>query len=191
MLFDEIEKAHPQVANILLQILEEGSLTDNRGRRANFKNAIVILTSNLGSREFSREAKKFGFIAASKTLVEKFDEIKDASLKSLRRHFIPELLSRLDEIVVFNPLGRQEIRQIAKLEIENILTNPSVKQRVKIRPAVINFIADKAVFSHNGAREVKHLINKLIVNPLADFIIKNRKGGNIIVNVKNNKINLK
>ena len=191
VLFDEIEKAHPQVANILLQILEEGSLTDNRGRRANFKNAIVILTSNLGSREFSREAKKFGFIAASKTLVEKFDEIKDASLKSLRRHFIPELLSRLDEIVVFNPLGRQEIRQIAKLEIENILTNPSVKQRVKIRPAVINFIADKAVFSHNGAREVKHLINKLIVNPLADFIIKNRKGGNIIVNVKNNKINLK
>ncbi|MDO8574958.1 MAG: ATP-dependent Clp protease ATP-binding subunit [bacterium] len=190
VLFDEIEKAHPQVANILLQILEEGVLTDNRGRRANFKNAIVILTSNLGSREFSREAKKFGFIAASKTLAEKFDEIKDASLKSLRRHFIPELLSRLDEIVVFNPLGRQEIKKIAELELKNLLTNTAVKQRVKIKPAVINFIANKASFSHNGAREIKHLINKLIINPLADFILKNRKGGNIIVGIKNGKIKL-
>ena len=190
VLFDEIEKAHPQVANVLLQILEEGVLTDNRGRRANFKNAIVILTSNLGSREFSREAKKFGFVATSKTLSEKFNEIKDTSLKSLRRHFIPELLSRLDEIVVFNPLGRQEIKRIAELEFKNILTNDSINRRLKIKPAVINFIADKAAFSHNGAREVKHLINKLIINPLSDFILKNRKEKNIIVDVKNNKINL-
>ncbi|OGD24787.1 hypothetical protein A2819_00905 [Candidatus Azambacteria bacterium RIFCSPHIGHO2_01_FULL_40_24] len=191
VLFDEIEKAHPQVANILLQILEEGSLTDNRGRRANFKNAIVILTSNLGSREFSREAKKFGFVAASKTLVEKFNEIKDTSLKSLRRHFIPELLSRLDEIVVFNPLERQEIKRIAELEIKNILTNDSINRRLKIKPAVINFIAGKAASSHNGAREVKHLINKLIVNPLADFIIKNNKAETITVGIKNNGINLR
>ncbi|MBI2446395.1 MAG: ATP-dependent Clp protease ATP-binding subunit [Parcubacteria group bacterium] len=190
VLFDEIEKAHPQVANILLQILEEGVLTDNRGRRANFKNAIVILTSNLGSREFSREAKKFGFIAASKTFAEKFDEIKNASLKSLRRHFIPELLSRLDEIVVFNPLGRQQMRYIAELELKNILTNDSINCRLKIRPAVINFIADKAVSSRNGAREIKHLINKLIINSLADFVLKNGKEKNIIVDVKNNKINL-
>ena len=190
VLFDEIEKAHPQVANVLLQILEEGVLTDNRGRRANFKNAIVILTSNLGSREFSREAKKFGFVATSKTLSEKFNEIKDTSLKSLRRHFIPELLSRLDEIVVFNPLGRQEIKRIAELEFKNILTNDSINRRLKIKPAVINFIADKAVFSHNGAREVKHLINKLIINPLVDFIIKNNKSKTITADVKNNKINL-
>ncbi len=191
VLFDEIEKAHPQVANILLQILEEGSLTDNRGRRANFKNAIVILTSNLGSREFSREAKKFGFVTASKTLAEKFDEIKDASLKSLRRHFIPELLSRLDEIVVFNPLGRQEIKKIAELEFKNILAEASAKQCVKIKPSVINFIADKAVFSYNGAREVKHLINKLIINPLSEFILKKEVKKTIAVDIKNNKINLK
>ena len=195
VLFDEIEKAHPQVANILLQILEEGVLTDNRGRRANFKNAIVILTSNLGSKEFGREAKKFGFVAASKTLIEKFDEIKDASLKSLRRHFVPELLSRLDEIVVFNPLGPKEIKCIAELELKNLLVDSPDKQRVKVKPAIINFIAHKAVLSFNGAREVKHLINKLIINPLADFIISNRgtksKAKTIIVDMKNNKINLK
>lgn len=198
VLFDEIEKAHPQVANILLQILEEGALTDNRGRKANFKNAIVILTSNLGSKEFNREAKKFGFVIASKTVPlrgisrreKKFDEIKDASLKSLRRHFVPELLSRLDEIAVFNPLGRAEIKRIAELELKNILASGSLKQEVKIKPAVINFIADKAIFSYNGAREVKHLINKLIVNPLSEFILKNRTEKIITVDIKNNKINL-
>ena len=190
VLFDEIEKAHPQVANILLQILEDGDLTDNHGRKANFKNAIVILTSNLGSREFSREAKKLGFVANIKTLKGKFDEIKENTLKSLRRHFAPELLSRLDEIVVFSSLGRKEIKHITNLEIKNFIDSSAQKQLIKIKPAAINFIADKAVSSHNGAREIKHLINKLIVNPLSDFIIKNRKEKNIIVDIKNNKINL-
>ncbi len=191
VLFDEIEKAHPQVANVLLQILEDGTLTDNHGRRANFKNAVVILTSNLGSREFRREAKKLGFISASKTLEEKFEEIKDTNLKSLRRHFVPELLSRLDEIIVFNPLGRKEIKKITELELKNIIENSAAKQRVKIKPIVTNFIAGKAILSHNGAREIKHLIDKLIINPLSDFIIKNKKSGGIIVDIKNNKINLR
>lgn len=190
VLFDEIEKAHPQVANILLQILEEGVLTDNHSRRANFKNAVVILTSNFGSKEFSREAKKLGFVANSKTLMEKFDEIKDVSLKSLRRHFAPELLSRLDEIVVFNPLGRKEIKKIVELEFNYLLSGNSVKN-VKIKPEVINLIADKAVSSYNGAREVKHLINKLVINPLSDFIIKNNKAETITAYLKNNGINFK
>ncbi len=191
VLFDEIEKAHPQVASVLLQILEEGVLTDNHGQKANFKNAVVILTANIGSREFSREAKKFGFIAASKTLKEKFEEIKEASLKSLRRHFAPELLSRLDEIVVFNPLGRKEIRHIAELELKNIFAEASVNRRVEIRPTVINFITSKAISNYNGAREIKHLINKLVINPLSDFVIKNNKAKTITADIKNNKINLK
>lgn len=188
VLFDEIEKGHPQVANILLQILEEGVLTDNRGRQANFKNAIVILTSNLGSKEFNREAKKFGFVTAGNSLAEKFGEIKDASLKSLRRHFAPELLSRLDEIAVFNPLGRKEIKRITEIELKNLLISGSLKQQVKIKPAVTNFITSRAMLSYSGAREVKHLINKLVIDPLSEFILKNKSEKTIIVDAKNNKI---
>lgn len=190
VLFDEIEKAHPQVANILLQILEEGVLTDNRGRKANFKNAIVILTSNIGSREFSREAKKFGFVTTFKTFKEKFEEIKSASLKSLRRHFIPELLSRLDEIVVFNPLGFKEIKKIADLELKNFAAALAANHQIKIKPKVVDFIAQKATAHYNGAREIKHLINLLIINPLSEFILRNKSGKITTVDIKNNKIKL-
>lgn len=190
VLFDEIEKAHPQVANILLQILEEGSLTDNHGRRANFKNAVIILTSNLGSKEFDKEAKKFGFVTNSKTIAEKFDEIKETSLKSLRRHFVPELLSRFDEIVVFNPLGVKEIKQVAKLELENMLFGTLEEQKIEVRSDVASFIANKAIAHYNGAREIKHLINKLVINPLSEFILRNKSKKNIIVDAKNNKVNL-
>lgn len=190
VLFDEIEKAHPQVANILLQILEEGVLTDNHGRKANFKNAVIILTSNLGSKEFNREAKKFGFVNSSKNMAEIFDEIKEASLKSLRRHFVPELLSRLDEIVVFNPLGPKEIRHIAELEFQNLLSGNLAGRRVEIKKAVAGFIAKKAISQYNGAREIKHLINKLVINPLSEFIIRNKTGKTITIDIKNNKINL-
>ncbi len=191
VLFDEIEKAHPQVANILLQILEEGSFTDNHNRKANFKNAVVILTSNLGSKEFNREAKKFGFVASSKNMAEVFDEIKENSLKSLRRHFVPELLSRLDEIVVFNPLGKKEIKKITELEVKHMLSNNQTGQHIEIKDAVISFIADKSITYYNGAREIKHLINKLVVNPLSEFIIRNKEKKNIIVTIKNNKIDLR
>ena len=190
VLFDEIEKAHPQVANILLQILEEGSLTDNHGRKANFKNAIVILTSNLGSREFNREAKKFGFVVNSKNMIEIFDEIKEASLKSLRRHFVPELLSRLDEIVVFNPLGAKEIKRIAELEFKNLLSSGLAERNVEIKNTVASFIALKAIAHHNGAREIKHLINKLVINPLSEFILKKKhiEREEIVINIKNNRV---
>ena len=190
VLFDEIEKAHSQVANVLLQILEEGILTDSHGRRANFKNAVIILTSNIGSKEFNREAKKFGFITSSKTLTEKFNEITDTSIKSLRRHFIPELLSRIDEIVIFNPLGHNEIKKIADLEIKSFVDSILADKKIEIRNVVADFVASKAISQYNGAREIKHLINKLIINPLSDFILKNRKNDNIIINVKNNKINI-
>lgn len=191
VIFDEIEKAHPQVANVLLQILEDGVLTDNHGRKANFKNAVVILTSNLGSKEFNREAKKFGFVNSSKNMAEKFDEIKEASLKSLRRHFVPELLSRLDEIVIFNPLGEKEIKKITELEFKNLLSSALAERRVEIKNTVVSFVANKAVTYYNGAREIKHLINKLVINPLSEFILRNKAGKTIIVDIKNNKINLK
>lgn len=190
VLFDEIEKAHHQVASVLLQILEEGILTDSHGRKANFKNAIIILTSNIGSREFNRERKKFGFVAASKTLSEKFNEVKNASVKSLRRNFIPELLSRLDEIVVFKSLGRNEIKKIVDLEIRNLIINNLAEKQVEVKRAVTDFIANKTISQYNGAREIKHLITKLVINPLADFMLKNKTEKTILIDVKNDKINI-
>ena len=190
VLFDEIEKAHPQVANVLLQILEEGVLTDNHGRKANFKNAVIILTSNIGSKEFNREAKKFGFIAASKTIKEEFKETKDASAKSLRHRFIPELLSRIDEIVIFSPLGHNELRKIADLEVRNLITNALKERQIEIKSAVTDFVASKAISQYNGAREIKHLINNLVINPLSDFIIKNRNKKIIVIDAKNGKIKI-
>lgn len=190
VLFDEIEKAHPQIANILLQILEEGNLTDNHGRRTSFKNAIVILTSNLGSKEFSREAKRFGFISNhKKSLNDRYSEIKETSLKALRRHFVPELLSRLDEIIVFNPLGPDEVRKITALELKK-LTEEIIGSKINIKNSVFDFIISKAKFHQNGAREIKHLINKSIANPLAEFLLKKKNLGQkeIVINVRNNKV---
>ncbi|MDO8676395.1 MAG: ATP-dependent Clp protease ATP-binding subunit [Candidatus Azambacteria bacterium] len=190
VLFDEIEKAHPQIANILLQIIEEGNLTDNHGRRTSFKNAIIILTSNLGSKEFSREAKRFGFISNhKKSLRDKYSEIKEAGLKALRRHFVPELLSRLDEIIVFNPLGPIEIRKIAVLEIKKI-TKEIADYKINVKNSVFDFIITKAEFHQNGAREIKRLINKMIVNPLAEFLLnkKNISRKDLDINIKNNKV---
>ena len=176
----------------MLQILEEGNLTDNHGRRTSFKNAIVILTSNLGSKEFSREAKRFGFISNhKKSLNDKYNEIKETGLKALRRHFVPELLSRLDEIVVFNPLGPSEIRKIAALELKK-LTEEIAGSKINIKNSVFDFIITKAKFHQNGAREIKRLINKSIANPLAEFLLKKKNIGKkeIVINVRNNKITI-
>jgi len=190
VLFDEIEKAHPQIANILLQILEEGNLTDNHGRRTSFKNAIIILTSNLGSKEFSREAKRFGFISNhKKSLNDKYNEIKETSLRALRRHFVPELLSRLDEIIIFNPLGPDEVRKITALELKK-LTEEIIGSKIDIKNGVFNFIINKAKFHQNGAREIKRLINKSVANPLAEFLLKKKNLGKkeIAINVRNNRV---
>lgn len=192
VLFDEIEKAHPQIANILLQILEEGALTDNHGRRASFKNTIIILTSNLGAREFNKEAKKFGFLPdKKKTLREKYGEIKESSLRALRRYFVPELLSRLDEIIVFNPLGAEEMKKIASLEIKKLARSGT--RAVTAKSSALELIARRAQLSSNGAREIKRLVNNLIANPLSDYFLSKRgrkRTKSIVLRTANNKIKI-
>ena len=193
ILFDEIEKAHPDVFNILLQILEDGNLTDAEGLRVDFKNTIVILTSNIGTADFTN-ASKLGFESTDKNsaVSKKFNEIKDHTIKELEKRMRPELLNRLDHILVFNSLGEAEIKKITKKELKK-LADRLAKQKISLafNAAAINFIAKKSLAWNQGARLIRKNIQELLENPISEIIIYNRvKNGKISANVKNNSIKL-
>ncbi len=193
ILFDEIEKAHPDVFNILLQILEDGNLTDAEGLRVDFKNTIVILTSNIGTADFTN-ASKLGFESTDKNsaVSKKFNEIKDHTIKELEKRMRQELLNRLDHILVFNSLGEAEIKKITKKELKK-LADRLAKQKISLafNAAAINFIAKKSLAWNQGARLIRKNIQELLENPISEMIIYNRvKNGKISANVKNNSIKL-
>ncbi len=200
ILFDEIEKAHPDVFNILLQILEEGELTDAEGTLINFKNTLIILTSNIGTQEFTKVAS-IGFTSSNKaknkqTSQEKFTLIKERVLQELRSKIKPEILNRLDHTVVFNALTKKDIRQIIQLELK-ILKGRLAKQNYNliISPKIITFLVNKN-FNHasqnsnqQGARQIRKNIQHYIENKIADEIISNsQKNKKISLNIKDNKI---
>ena len=177
VLFDEIEKAHPEVFNVLLQILDNGRLTDAKGRVVNFKNTIIIMTSNIGS-EYSREMSKIGFASADEdTRDRKEQDMKEKIRKSLERYFRPEFLNRLDEIVIFSPLSPIVIGAIVELQLVR------VERRMAGRGIAISFsddlkkmVAEKGYDPQYGARPLKRAIQTLILDPLAQEII----GGHIV-----------
>jgi len=194
VLFDEIEKAHPDVFNILLQILEDGMLTDAEGTQVNFKNTIVILTSNIGTDEFTRASEGIGFSSSvkPKSLAEKFAIIKESVIKELGSKLKPELLNRLDHVLVFNALSQKDIRKIAKIKMEKLsrrLENRKIKLGYDDR--TINFIAEKSLNPSQGARLVRKNVQELIENPVAELIVYGRvKDGKIAVSIEKGKIKL-
>jgi ATP-dependent Clp protease ATP-binding subunit ClpB len=164
VLFDEIEKAHPDVFNILLQLLDDGRLTDNQGRTVDFKNTIIIMTSNIGSRELIDDLDKKGIIS---------DETKEDVLDSLKRHFRPEFLNRVDDIVIFSPLTEEEIEKIIDLQLG------ALKDRLKSRDIGLSlskegksFIAREAYDPNYGARPVGRYLQKHVETELAAMMIK-------------------
>jgi ATP-dependent Clp protease ATP-binding subunit ClpC len=192
VLFDEIEKAHPDVSNILLQILEDGILTDAEGIEANFKNTIVILTTNIGTSEFT-EASRIGFDSKSKTKKNqpnKFENIKENSLRELKMSLRPEMLDRLDNIVVFNPLGKADIKKIVSLEMEK-LKSRLAGQKIKFSTSVktVDFIAQKSLTAKQGARLVRKNIQEMLENKIAEMIVHdNIRNGKITADIKKGKI---
>ncbi|KKU85404.1 MAG: ATP-dependent chaperone ClpB [Parcubacteria group bacterium GW2011_GWA2_47_8b] len=171
ILFDEIEKAHPEVFNILLQILDNGRLTDGKGKLVNFKNAIIIMTSNVGSQYF-KEMSRLGFVSDGNQAEAKEADLKERILESLKRTFKPEFLNRIDETVVFNTLRKKEIEKIVDLQVEML------KERLKERNIKINidtaakkYIVDNGFDPEYGARPIRRLIQKAILDKLADKII--------------------
>ncbi|MHA1328869.1 MAG: AAA family ATPase, partial [Promethearchaeota archaeon] len=161
ILFDEIEKAHPDVFNILLQILDDGKLTDSHGKTANFKNTIIIMTSNIGS----------DYILDSFNKKEKIN--RELILRELRKYFRPEFLNRIDEIIVFNFLSIKEIKQIVDIQIKNLNKTLSSKRlRLNLTDKTREFLAEKGFDPNFGARPLKRAIQKYLLDPLSLKLIQ-------------------
>lgn len=175
ILFDEIEKAHPEVFNILLQVLDNGRLTDSKGKTVNFKNTIIIMTSNVGSHYF-RELSKLGFETEVKDVQldkDKKQEFKDKVLSELKETFKPEFLNRLDEIVVFNSLNKEALLKIVDLQlgiVKKKLENKDIKVAFDLQAK--RYLVDNGFDPDFGARPIKRLIQKAVLDQLSDKIIK-------------------
>ncbi|PIR43954.1 hypothetical protein COV23_02540, partial [Candidatus Wolfebacteria bacterium CG10_big_fil_rev_8_21_14_0_10_31_9] len=172
ILFDEIEKAHPEVFNILLQVLDNGRLTDSKGKVANFQNTIIILTSNVGS-EYFKEISKIGFETGEENAINKVSGFKERVQASLRETFRPEFLNRLDDIIIFNSLSRIDIKKIVDIQLEEF--KKKLKSRnleVIVDNSTKKYIAENGFDPDFGARPIKRLIQKAILDQLADRLIK-------------------
>ncbi len=185
LLFDEIEKAHPEVFNILLQVLDNGRLTDSKGRMVNFKNTIILLTSNLGS-EFMNRLQRIGFDQASEQA--DFEEMKSRIMETLKNHFRPEFLNRLDDVIIFNPLSRETIREIVDIQLRLVEQRLAARQiELSVSGEVREYLAREGYSSEYGVRPLKRLIQSKILNLVAEFIIgrKLEQGGVLQVELKN------
>jgi ATP-dependent Clp protease ATP-binding subunit ClpB len=188
ILLDEVEKAHPEVFNILLQILEDGRLTDAKGRVASFKNSILIMTSNIGSDIIARESK-LGFVGDEENSQK--ENLKEKVMASLRENFRPEFLNRIDEIIIFNYLGKQEIKKIVDLELSKILSRLKNKKiEISVSESAKEFLAEKGFDQNLGARPLKRVIQREVLDPLSSKIISGeiKSGDRILVNFEQGKI---
>ena len=191
ILFDEIEKAHHDVFNVLLQILEDGRLTDAKGRVVNFKNTVIVMTSNVGS-EIIYKMQDFGFRdGKSEKVVLREEEMKEKVMQSLREKFKPEFLNRVDEIIIFHPLGAEQIKKIIELQLELIrrrLAQKDIKLEVNVEAEEL--LAESGFDPVFGARPLKRAIQNMILDELALKIVerKIKEGGKAKVIVRGGKI---
>src|SRR6478736_2428832 len=170
LLLDEIEKAHPDVFNILLQILEEGKLTDAQGRRVDFRNAIVIMTSNLGASQISKNTG-FGFTVGDESGLS-YDEMKGRVMGELKKVFRPELLNRIDEIIVFHKLSKEEIMSIVDLQLRRLREQMATHDvSIELTEDAKELLVDKGYDPAMGARPLRRAIQREIEDPLADFVL--------------------
>lgn len=178
VLFDEIEKAHRDVWNILLQILDEGELTDAHGRRINFRNTIIVMTSNIGSAELSQQAR-MGFTAPEESDVRdqaqaKYEQLKEIVLKELHDRMSPELLSRIDQVIVYSPLKLADLEKIALVHIQELKTILEKKEvKLQVSKGVQQEIAKRAFAEENGARPIRRFVQELLEDPIAHSLVTN------------------
>ncbi len=192
VLFDEIEKAHPEVFHILLQVLDNGRLTDAKGRRVNFKNTIVIMTSNVGS-EFAKELGRLGFETADDRDgdANRPKGLKDKIMMSLEQRFRPEFLNRLDEIIIFNPLGREEISKIVDIQLREVRERLADKGiGFELSQKAKDYLAREGYDPNFGARPLRRLIQSKILNAIAEKMISGsvKAGDKLMIGEKDGKI---
>ncbi len=186
VLFDEIEKAHPEVFNILLQVLDSGHLTDSKGRKVNFKNTIIVLTSNIGG-EFIDRLAHIGFGTADATDATRYEETKGKVMDALKDHFRPEFLNRLDDIVIFDVLAKEALARIVDTQIEEVMKRLVHKRiALTILPEVKTWLAEKGYNPQYGARPLRRTIQDKILTPIASLIVAQgvMEGGTVTVSIR-------
>ena len=194
ILLDEVEKAHPDIFNMLLQVLDEGSLTDSLGRKVDFKNTVIIMTSNLGARQVKDFGNGVGFGTESMKSQEA-KNIKSTIEKSLKKAFSPEFLNRVDEIVVFNSLEKNDLKKIINIELEKLKKRlKELGYEIKISAKALSFLCEKGFDKKYGARPLKRAIQNYVEDLIAEEIVKsNIKEGNkfkIDCNKNNTELNI-
>jgi ATP-dependent Clp protease ATP-binding subunit ClpC len=181
VLLDEIEKAHPDIFNILLQVFEDGHLTDGLGNRVNFKNTIIIMTSNIGARFIQKKAS-LGFQASDSTTIDK--NVTDMVLGEVKRTFNPEFINRIDEIIVFEALTDDDLRRIMALLVEQLNANLADRRmKILLTPEVIDWIIDITCKDRSyGARPLRRAIQRYVEDPLSEELIRgNLRDGEVEV----------
>jgi ATP-dependent Clp protease ATP-binding subunit ClpC len=183
VLLDEIEKAHPDVFHILLQVLDEGQLTDSLGRRVDFRNTIVIMTSNIGTRQLTEFGAGVGFETAARR-TSRNDQAKSILQKALQKTFAPEFLNRIDDVVMFNHLSREDIDKIIDIELQGLYDRiGALGYKMKLSAQARDFIADRGFDVQYGARPLKRAIQKYLEDPLAEVIIKTSVSEGATINI--------
>ncbi|MEX0672892.1 MAG: AAA family ATPase [Candidatus Paceibacterota bacterium] len=185
ILFDEIEKAHPEVFNILLQVLDNGHLTDAKGKKVNFKNTVIVMTSNVGA-SYIDQMQQIGFSSANDQDKENYDHAKTKVMESLKESFKPEFLNRLDDIVMFDILSRQAIRGIVRNQVDIVKDRLAEKEiTLKVSNKVISYLADEGYDPQYGARPLKRLIQSKILTPVASMMVSQgvMRGGSVKVDL--------
>ncbi len=187
ILFDEIEKAHPEVFNLLLQVLEEGKLTDAKGRVTSFKNSIIIMTSNIGS-EFISQMGALGFVVGKE---QEKQNLKNKIFEALKEHFRPEFLNRIDEIIIFNHLTKEDVQKIVDLELEKVASRLKERDiKITLTDPAKKFLAEKGFDPNLGARPLKRAIQKYVLDPLALHIVMGniKDGDSVLAELQGDKI---
>ena len=190
ILFDEIEKAHPDIFNIMLQILDDGRLTDAKGRHINFKNTVIIMTSNVGASMITTQGK-LGFSTAENEKKDKYEKLKDTVNEELKKAFRPEFLNRIDDIIVFAHLSKEEIREIVDLMMKDLFKRLSERGlSIEVTDEVKDYLAKDGYSEAYGARPLRRLIQRKIEDELAEEILTNayQDGDTIVLKLKDEKI---
>ena len=190
ILFDEIEKAHPDVFNIMLQILDDGRLTDSKGRHVNFKNTIIIMTSNVGASMIANQSK-LGFSTADDEKKDKYEKLKDTVNEEMKKAFRPEFINRIDDIIVFAHLSKEEIREIVDLMMKDLFKRLDERGlKMEVTNEVKDFMATDGYNEAYGARPLRRLIQRKVEDTLAEEILtgKYQEGDTIVLDMKDGKM---
>ncbi len=192
VLFDEIEKGNFDVYNLLLQILEDGTITDGKGRTVNFKNTIVIMTSNIGSEEFNEKAEQIGFSVSEKEearIIADYDTIKNKVVKSLSDVFAPEFLNRIDKTIVFRPIDKKVLKKIIVLELDMLAKRlADIDISFQYDTKAVQTMLESTYNPEYGARPVRRFIQDSIEDVIADNIIKDSKKRKVKVSAEKKKL---